>query len=367
MRFSTIFASAGLIGSAFAGMIPKGYKVPSANGFPNPDASQEQKIALQAGGKLPGAPLPKTLGPGSTTAFQLILFNELFETAYFSSLLYNVTNKVEGYQVEGDKYYEAVHVLKTVLAQEEQHAIGAQAALKTAGKFAPSPCKYKFPVNTLKDAINLAETFTAVVLGALQDANVIFSKEGLPEVVRLISSVIGQEGEQNGFYRVYLGEVPSESPFLTTVPAAFAWSALQGFVVPGTCKEDIKKIDLPIFPPLTVNGGAIAAIQPKDQTLSFSATLDKSYKGQDLYITYTTGQQLPYSVKAEDVKWKGNTVSLEAEFPFEKLVAQGFTHAALTTKCNIPTPDDVPDSTLAAPGLIQVQNPIGGSKGDYSY
>ncbi|KAI8715746.1 hypothetical protein NCS52_01082900 [Fusarium sp. LHS14.1] len=374
MRFSTLFAAAGIVGSAVAGALPRGFSIPSGNGFPNPNAQQEQKISLQAGGKLPGGPLPTQLGPGSTIAFQLIAFNELFETAFFSSLLYNISNSVKGFEVPKDNRYEAENVIKTVLAQEEQHAIGALATLKSANKFAPSPCKYKFPTSNLKDAISLAETFTAVVLGVLQDANVIFSKEGLPEVVRLISAVIGQEGEQNSFYRLYLDQIPSESPFLTTVPAAFAWSALQGFVVPGSCPEDIKQIKLPIFPPLLVNGGAIAKIKAKDQTLSFEATLKVTkaaekviaYKAKTggLYITYQTGLQLPKSVKAENVRWVGNTIKLQAKFPFNELVAGGFTHAALTTSNNFQSVDDIPAHTLAAPGLIQVQEPISG-KGYY--
>ncbi|KAM5348644.1 hypothetical protein ACJ41O_008468 [Fusarium nematophilum] len=373
MRFSTIFASAGLVGSAMAGKVARGFGIPRANGFPNPNPQQEQQIALTAGGKLPGGPLPTQLGPGSTTAFQLIAFNELFETAYFNSLLYNITEGVKGYEVPKDRLGEAEKIIKIVLAQEEQHAIGALATLKSAKKWAPSPCKYQFPVNTLKDAIALAETFTAVVLGALQDANVIFSSEGLPEVVRLISSVIGQEGEQNGFYRLYLDQVPSESPFLTTVPAAFAWSALQGFVVPGSCPEDIKNIKLPIFPPLLVNGGAIANVQPKDQTLSFEAKLTgssaaKKYlkhlgRTEGLYVTYTTGQQLPISVKAQNVRWHGDTVKLEAKFPYVENVMGGFSHAALTTSNKFANADAVVAKTLAAPGLIQVQNPLG--KGYY--
>ncbi|QPC71749.1 hypothetical protein HYE68_002501 [Fusarium pseudograminearum] len=358
MHFPTLFASAGLISSALAGILPRSYRIPSSNGFPSPDTEQLNAISLQAGGKLPGAPLPTSLGDGSTVAFQLIAFNELFETAYFSSLLYNVTHNVEGFKVDDDKRAEAEKILKTIIAQEEQHAIGALATLKSAGKFAPSPCKYQFPTTDLKTAILLAGTFTDAVLGALQDANVIFSKEGAHEVVRLVSSVIGQEGEQNGFYRLYLDQVPSESPFLTTVPAAFAWSALQAFVVPGSCTEDISQIKLPIFPGLMVNGGAIGVLEPKDQTISFSAELKESHKDEDLYITYTVGQQLPYSVKAENVKWDGNSVTLDAMFPFFELVASGFSHAALTTSCNISTPDDVPNYTLAAPGLIQVQNPL---------
>ena len=116
MRFSTAFASAGLISSAFAGLLPRSFKIPSGDGFPSPNNGQLQKIALQAGGKLPGAALPTSLGDGSTVAFQLIAFNELFETAYFNSLLHNVTNSVEGYEVDGDKRGEAEKILKTVVA-----------------------------------------------------------------------------------------------------------------------------------------------------------------------------------------------------------------------------------------------------------
>jgi hypothetical protein len=219
-------------------------------------------------------------------------------------------------------------------------------------------------VANLKDSINLAETFTAVVLGALQGANVIFSDDKEPGAVQTVSSVIGQEGEQNGFYRVFLDKVPSESPFLTTVPAPFAWSALQGFVVPNSCPFPLSNINLPIFPPLAVNGGAIASLEPRDQTLSFSADLSNSaaakpYIGKDnLFITYTTGQQLPVSLPITDVKWKGDKISFKAQFPFAEHVMQGFSHAALTTSNKIASAGAVVQSALAGPGLIQVNNPL---------
>lgn len=234
--------------------------------------------------------------------------------------------------------------------------------LNSAKKFAPSPCKYQFPVDNIRDAIALAETFTAVVLGALQGANTIFASEGVIPIVRIISSVIGQEGEQNGLYRLYLDEIPPESPFLTYVPAAFAFSALQLFVVPDSCPFPLSDIDLPIFPPLNVNGFPVAGVKPETQTLKFSADL----KGTDaaknhpkeLYITYTSGQQLPISIAAENVKWDGSVVSLEAEFPYEEDVLFGFTHAALTTSGKFADADDVVDCTLAAPGVIQVLNKL---------
>ena len=212
----------------------------------------------------------------------------------------------------------------------------------------------------------LAETFTAVVLGALQDANVLFSTDAQQGAVRIVSSVIGQEGEQNGLYRVFLKRVPSESPFLTTVPGPFAWSALQqNFVVPGSCPFDLAKINLPIFPGLFVNGGPIAVVQPQDQTLSFSANLEnfeaaQGYIGktEGLYLTYTTGQQLPITVELQDVKWNGSVITFNAGFPYEEFVMGGFSHAALTTCGGFKDADSVVASTLAAPGIIQVNQPI---------
>ncbi|KYK59150.1 late sexual development protein [Drechmeria coniospora] len=339
-----------------------GAAIPTNDGFPSPSAQQELSIAQQAGGLLPNGPAPTSLGANSITAFQLIAFNELFETAYFSSLLANITSGAAGYEAENKD--ELIKIFTTVLAQEEQHAIAAVATLKGVNAFAPSACQYQFPVSNLKDAINLAETFTAAVLGALQGANVIFGQDGNVPPIQIVSSVIGQEGAQNGFYRVFLDKVPSESPFLTAVPAPFAWSALQAFIVPGSCPYALSDIALPIFPGLMTNGGAVAALEPKDQTLSFSADLSsseaaKKYVGSSsLFLTYTTGQQMPISVPITDVKWDGCTISFKANFPYTEHVMQGFSHAALTTANNIANPNAVVDCALAGPALIQVNNPL---------
>lgn len=86
-----------LLGAASAARIPRAFTVPSTNGFPNPDSAQQMVIAEQAGGKLPNSPPATSLGDNSATAFQLIAFNELFETAYFTSLINNITSGVAGY------------------------------------------------------------------------------------------------------------------------------------------------------------------------------------------------------------------------------------------------------------------------------
>lgn len=250
------------------------------------------------------------------------------------------------------------------LQQEKLHAIGALATLKASGAFVPDPCQYQFPVNDLQGAITLAETFTVVVLGALQGASVNFATEGNNRLVRIISSIIGQEGEQNGAYRLFLKEVPSEKPFLTYVPAAFAWSALQLFVVPGSCPYDLSKIALPIFPGLNVNGGTIAVVEGKDQTLTFTATLDedcheaKNKQTEGLYITFVAGQQVPISVPAKNVHWEGHHFTAEADFPYEDLLADGFSHASLTNAKDFASADAIVANTLAAPAVLQVKIPL---------
>ena len=252
------------------------------------------------------------------------------------------------------------------MQQEELHAIGATAILRSAGAFAPGPCIYQFPVSSLDEALALAETFTAVVLGALQGATQAFAKDGDIGPVGLISSVIGQEGEQNGAYRLIQEEKPSESPFLTYVPSILAWSALQTFTLPGSCPYDLDMVDIPVLPAIMTNGGPVANIKGEDQTLSFTADLSdsdaaKPYIGGDgegLYLIYQTGQLLPIPAEICNVSWDGSVISFEAQFPFSEWVMQGFSHGTLTVGHSFATADDAVARGLAGPAIIQVQNDL---------
>lgn len=67
-------------------------------GFPSPSQQQLEAIEVQASGKLSNAPPPSKLAQSSLTALQLVAFNELFEVAFFTSLLNNITNNVPGYE-----------------------------------------------------------------------------------------------------------------------------------------------------------------------------------------------------------------------------------------------------------------------------
>ncbi|RSM02404.1 hypothetical protein CEP52_008038 [Fusarium oligoseptatum] len=316
----------------------------SNDGYPNPTMEQLKDISRRADGTLSNAPPPPKLGESSKTAFQALAFGEEFEQAYFSSLLQNVTNGVPGYRHHGRfTKAELVKVLETVVAQEELHAINAINVLKHFNVPAPMPCKYHFPMNNIEDAFALAESFTMLVVGTLQDVSQTLAQNGDNGVVRAIASVIGQEGEQGGFYRTLLGRVPSEKPFLTTSVGAFAF-----------------------FLHLQHDGSMGLDVKPKDQYLTFTADISAAGgaekflggNGKGLYLTYFSGQLLPISEPITNVKWNKGRITFDAFFPFTENVMKGLSVAALTTSNNLTAPGMVPGATIAAPAVIQVNEKL---------
>lgn len=259
-------------------------------------------------------------------------------------------------------------LILTIHQQEELHALNALNALNKFKKLAPLPCKYQFPVTNIHDAIAVAGVFTSFVLGTLQDVSQGAATAGDAGIVRGVASIIGQEGEQNGFYRTFIGAVPSEKPFLTTSVGPFAYSFLNNnVIVPGSCPYDIHAFGIPIFQQLKVKGGSIAlGVKPEDQTFDYSADLStvqgasKFSNGDStgLFVTYFSGQLLPISVPVKNFKWNGGKVTFQAAFPFEENIMFGLSVAALTDGNNFASPDDVPAKTLAAPALISVDDQL---------
>ncbi|KAK3372724.1 hypothetical protein B0H63DRAFT_503733 [Podospora didyma] len=332
----------------------------AALGFPNPNTTQLVTIQEKADGTLPSAPPLPQFNPASVPVFQVIAFNEEFEVAFFQSLIHNITHDVEGFRLESRQ--DKRELLDVLESQEELHAIAALKTLENFNAFAPPPCQYRFPTTNIADAISLAETFTTLVLGTLQDASQALAKNGDDGAVRSVASIIGQEGQQSGFYRTLLSQKPSEKPFLTTSVATFAFSAMQQFIVPNSCPFPLSDIPLPIFPALAVQTGSGGSdVEPRDQDITFTADLSGiaaaqqfvNGTGAGLFITYFTGQNI-VSVPVTNVSWKGNVVTLDAEFPFTANVMSGLT--LTTTDTFSDTQDAVPNFTMAAPGLVQVND-----------
>jgi hypothetical protein len=366
--------------SSSGGQVP--FKFPLDNGFPNikvPSAALT-KIEKQAHGTLPNAPLSKTLQPGDETIFELIAFNEFFEVAFFTSLLTNITTNVKGFEIPSPAIKNiVVNALIAVQAQEELHNLGANGILAAAGQTTVQPCEYVFPSSTFDEAIDFARTFTDLVLGTLQDAQAGLAKNGDQEYIPLVGSVIGQEGEQNGFYRNQLGIdtgvdlIPSELPFLTRSAGPFAFSALnQNVVVNGTC-GNIGIIKLPVFGVLALD--TPTPIQGKDQELEFSFSKSglKGVSLDEVAVVFINSQNLPVVEKPKIISQKGDTVKVQAFLPFNKFISKSSSHdvdllspsnlspvngltIAAVTNSSGPF-EDVPSvaaATLFGPALIEI-------------
>ncbi|KAI0508885.1 sexual development protein [Xylaria bambusicola] len=354
-----LITSATLMGLSAAYVAPR--TTPASDGFPDPNPQQLLSIEQQADGLLSNLPPPPQLSDAGITNFQLIAFNENLEVSFFDEIIKNITSHAPGFCSNSSAYSETalLEILTTVKAQEELHAITAINNLEHFNApLVPEPCTYSFPVSNLEEAITLAETLTVVVLGTLQDAEQSFAQNGDDGPVRAVSSVIGQEGEQNGFYRSLLNLKPSEKPFLTTNVAAFAFSALQQFVV--SCPFDVTQIPIPIFPPLQV----LTTAEPRDMYLSFSADLSgnpnitEGSDFSDLFVTYLVGQQLPISEPIINPKFDSGVLTFDALFPFTENIMVGLSIASLTSSNNFANADALVADTLAAPGLIQVNEQL---------
>ncbi|RMZ77226.1 hypothetical protein DV738_g4477, partial [Chaetothyriales sp. CBS 135597] len=290
------------------------------NGFPNIQDPSDALTAIEqaAQGTLPNSAPPSSLLDDDLTSLRLIAFNELFEVFYFTELLQNVTNNVQGYQVwDPIQRQRLISELTAVVAQEELHALNANGALAHFGADPIQPGKYNAGVSDLQSALTLASTFTDLVLGTLQDVIVKLGVNGDAPLSRAIASVVGQEGEQNGYYRSLLGKLPSSLPFLTASTREFAFSALnQNNVVPGSSPNS-HTIDLPIFGALNQNNPIVQDISGANNT--------------------------------------NGIITFSAPFPYSANELNGLTIAALT-KGSGPFGDvnDVAKATVYGPGLILV-------------
>jgi len=91
------------------------FSFPLTNGFPNLNLTAIHAVEKLAGGTLPpSGALPSALKPAGVQALQLIAANELFEVAYFTELLRNITNKVTGYEVNDQHIIDSLTAIVNV-------------------------------------------------------------------------------------------------------------------------------------------------------------------------------------------------------------------------------------------------------------
>lgn len=214
------------------------------------------------------------------------------------------------------------------------------------------PCEYQFPVTCFTQAVLLAQTFTDIVLGTLPAAQTAFAVDGGDEtgLIAVFGSVLAQEGEQTGFYRFAQKKTPSAAPFLTGGSPSFTFTAIQMFIVPGSCPQPLSDINLTTFGPLSV----ITVPKPMNMTLEFAVPGAVSPSTNS--IVYLSGQNVPVTVPISTVTCGADMYHFTASFPFESGFANGLTIAALVngTGQTYMSNDAVAAATLYGPGLIEV-------------
>ena len=230
--------------------------------------------------------------------------------------------------------------------------MGVNGILTSGNQTAIKPCQYQFPVTNFYQAIVLAQTFTDVVLGTLPEAQAIFAADGGDEspLVPLLGAVLAQEGEQVGFYRYAQKKTPSAAPFLTGGSPSFAFTAIQMFIVPGSCPQPLSMINLTTFGPLTV----VSNPEAKNSTLEFA--VPGKVAADTNSIVYLSGQNVPVTVPISAVTPTNGTYHFKASFPFDAGFANGLTIAALVKGAGqkFASNDAVAAATLYGPGLIEL-------------
>lgn len=330
------------------------FRYPLSNDFPTPSADQLKATNSAAQGTLSNNTPPANISSNGLTNLQFVAFNELFEVAFFTDLLKNVTNNVEGYtDFQGYEREYIIDALITVQAQEQLHMINANNGLKNIAKVDPiRPCEYTFPVDNFNDAIALAQKFTDVTLGTLQDIITVFAQSGDAGFVRGVAASLGNEGEQNGFYRLLQGKKPSAQPFLSASARSLAFSAInQNFVVPGSC-PDLDKINLSIFEPLTL---VTDVIEAKDQYITYSFQQNHMHSSTDgLKLVLINGQNKPIVSDVYNVMIHDGTVTFQAPFNQQQNLLFGLTIAVLAQGDSFANVNAVEQATVFGPALIEV-------------
>lgn len=194
-------------------------------------------------------------------------------------------------------------------------------------------------------------------MGTLQDVQAVFTNANASGLVRGIGSVIGQEGEQEGFFRIIQNKRPSSAAFLTTSVRDFAFTALQGFTVPGSCPS-LGEIPLNIFGTLNVLNAK--DLTNKNGTAQFRVNSTQAPISSSDSVVYISGQNLPVTVPIANYYVNGVWVTFDAEFPFEGFQGNGTFNEGLTIAAVVPgntqfsSADEVALATSFGPGLFEI-------------
>lgn len=189
------------------------------------------------------------------------------------------------------------------------------------------------------------------MLGVLPVAQGLFAADGGEEagLVPIVGSIIGQEGEQAGYYRSIQNKVASSAPLLTGGAPRFAYTAISQFIIPGSC-PNIQAIGLTAFPALTIT----STPEAKNSTQQFGIE-GGNITESSASIAYISGQNLLVVVPLSNVITNGSMTTFSVAFPYDAGFARGLTLCALVKGSGpFNSSSAVAAATLNGPALIEV-------------
>lgn len=362
-----------LLGASLVATLPTGAsdqpQFPVADGFPNPNDQQLQGIFRTAHGTLPNSGPPK-VHPDTYKSFQLIATNEQIEVSLYETCLLKLKAGSPGFGPENFVNAEhrayVISTFEIFYAQEEIHALIGQGGLQAGGQPPVQPSQYQLNTNTYQDCLKTANLLGDNVLGVSQgviNQAIAAGDTGLPAQ---LDALIAQEGQQSGFLRSELlvdgkhSRLPAAMPGYTGSTREWLFSLLeQMFIKPGT---DPNKIDIPVKYPMAVLN---PKVPPIDQILLFTVNLkpqsgnnyafpNVNWNTDDLYCTYITGLNKPFSVSIQKIVQTDSQLTFSAAFPAYTEIIHGFAIAALTTSNNFANPQEASDNSVAGPASIEL-------------
>ncbi|KAL8900621.1 MAG: hypothetical protein Q9192_000965 [Flavoplaca navasiana] len=357
MRLITLFTFTAAVVAAPA-IDPGVPRFPLPDGFPTLNPDQLAEIQRLAGGTLPNQPLPTNLSQDAIATLKLLAHNELYEVAFFTELLTNITTAAPGYGSNDTAPLDRLLLVRQIEAiknQEELHAVAANAFLISTKQEPIAPCQYTFPVSNFQNAILFAQVFTDLALGTIPAVQLLFARNGGPASRNVITlgSILGTEAQQDGFFRSTQRKNPSAAPFLTGSTGAIAFNALRKLIVKDSCPQPLSSIGLPEWGDLDYFSAQLFINNFIDSELAIpepswpywissnpqttNGTLPFFVAGlsaapNESSIVYLSGQNKPVAVPiTKYLRSPGDaSATFRADFPFEKGgFANGLTIAIL--------------------------------------
>jgi hypothetical protein len=327
-------------------------------------------IQTAAHGSLSNITPPKFLNGGkvSLSVFQSVAFNENSEVAFFEELLFNISTNVPGYQfATTDLRNEALLNINAIVAQEKLHQINANKAIARFSNDTSAiilPCKYDFPATSFNGALQEAGIFTSLVMATLQQAIVALGTNGDGNLSRGVAASLGQEGQQDGFFRAKQGLIAPEGPFITaSTPDYLINFLVQNYIVPGSC-PNLNTIPFAPWQPLTFTGASREWTKLDQLSFKFTLSSTQSAKDfgtnfEDLALVYVNQQNTPIQkpFKNVSVSSNGKDVSFDVDFPHDGAgVNEGLVLVSVvSTKVNqLTNVLDAAKATLFGPFVIEV-------------